>query len=272
MKKIIISIILTLLLSVAVGSLSAAEKIRYHGSSTVVSVISKSSVPFRKEHDVILDIKSKSSGTGIEMLLAGKCDIAGVGRPITQKLIDQGIVATKLFVDAYAVIVNNEVAVDRLTPSQLGGLLTGKTVSWAEFVSGKSHKVKLVTPPPLSAHFKNFQEIFGIGVLPKGSAIAAMTPYVIDKVKQHPRSIGWLSYSTVYRHLGEVKIVAIENNGKSTILDKDTVLSGEYPYTSEQYLYTKGEPTGNVKELIAYLQSEAGQEIIRSSGFFLPGT
>ena len=269
MKKIIIIMASTLLLCVAVGSLSAAETIRYHGSSTVVSLISKAAIPFQKIENVKLDIKSQSSGVGIKMLLAGECDVAGVGRPITDELRAQGIVATELFVDAYAIVANQEVPVDVLTVSQLGNLLTGKTTSWDELVPGKKFKVKLYTPPLTSAHYKNFQKTFGIGALPKGAVAVQMTPYVFDKVDQHPRAIGWLSYSTVFRYLDKLKIIGIQKDGKTIVPNGSTVLSGEYPYTSEQYLYTKGEPTGYVKKLIAFLQSKAGLAMITGSGFFL---
>ncbi|MDH3346861.1 MAG: substrate-binding domain-containing protein [Desulfobulbaceae bacterium] len=272
MKKILSLIIpLILLLSFFPLSLFAAETIRYHGSSTVVAVIVKASLPFKKQNNVTFDIKSKGSSLGIEKLLAGECDIAGVGRPLTDELRSQGVVATKLFSDAYAVIANEHVPIDSLQPEQLEGILTGKYGSWSDLAPGKEYIIKLIAPPSSSAHYKNFQQRFNFVQLPSGTVIADKAPYVADLVKGHPRAIGWLSYSTVFLHRKNIKVINIQSGEKVIPLNKSTILSGEYPYISEQYLYTMGEPVGNIKKFIEFIKSAKGNEIITSSGFFTSG-
>lgn len=251
----------------------AAGKIKYHGSSTVVSIVTKASLPLEKKEGVAIDIQSKSSGVGIEKLLAGECDVAGVGRPLSDELRALGIVATPVFIDAYAVIANEKVPVDNLSAKDLGDLLTGKITSWANLAPGNNFIVKIVAPPTGSAHYKNFKGIFGIKSLPKGADVVQMTPYVMSRVKEHPRAIGWLSYSTIAHQLDKrnypIKMIGIKKGIEVLTPNDSTVKSGEYPYVEEQYLYTRGEPAGNVKKLVDFLKGTEGRKLISDSGFFL---
>ncbi|MDH4317313.1 MAG: substrate-binding domain-containing protein [Desulfobulbaceae bacterium] len=272
MKKTTFHICLLVLLSLSAIPVQAAEAIRYHGSSTVVQVVAKASLPFQQQSGIVLDIKSEGSSVGIEKLLAGECDIAGVGQPLTDDLKSKGVVATKLFSDAYAVIANQHVPVDALQLEQLQGILTGKNVSWADFAPGKEYTIKLVTPPASSAHFTNFQQRFGIEALPLGTTVTDKAPYVAEEVMRHPRAIGWLSYSTVHLHRENIKILGITAGNEVIQLDEKSVSSREYPFISDQYIYTMGEPSGNVKKFIDFLNSQNGKAIIIDSGFFVPGS
>ncbi|MDH4317331.1 MAG: substrate-binding domain-containing protein [Desulfobulbaceae bacterium] len=249
----------------------AAEQIRYHGSSTVVSVVTNAVTAFNKKEGIVIDVKSKSSGVGVEKLLAGECDIAGVGRPLTDELRARGLVATKLFSDAYVVIVNEHVPLKSLDTKQLGDLVTGKITSWVELIPGNDYKIKVVAPPPGSAHYQNFQQMFAIQSLPQGAIVADMTPFVMDKVGQHPRAIGWLSYSTLHRstaNKAKVKMLGIQTGAGVVLPTADSVRSNAYPFIEEQYIYTKGEPAGNVKKFIDFLKGSGGREIIVKTGFF----
>jgi len=273
MKKSTIYIWLSVLFILSAIPLHAAETIRYHGSSTVVQVVAKASIPFQQQTGIVLDIKSEGSSVGIEKLLAGECDIAGVGQTLTDELKSRGVVATKLFSDAYAIIANKHVPVDALQPEQLHAILTGKNVSWADFAPGKEYAIKLITPPAGSAHFKNFQQRFGIQALPLGTTVAGKAPYVADEVARHPRAIGWLSYSTVvHLHREDIKILGIKAGNDVIQLDENSVLSREYPFINDQYIYTMGEPNGKVKRFVDFLKSRNGQAIITDSGFFIAGS
>ena len=48
---------------------------------------------------------------------------------------------------------------------------------------------------------------------------------------------------------------------------KETVSKGTYPLQRPLFMYTRGEPTGLVKEFIEFVLSEKGQRIVEQVGF-----
>ena len=46
-----------------------------------------------------------------------------------------------------------------------------------------------------------------------------------------------------------------------------TVLSKQYPLARELYMYTNGEPRGEVAKFIAFVKSAEGQKIVEKTGF-----
>ncbi len=79
MKKNVITIMVALVLTLSFLSISnAQETIRYHGSATIGKLIMPgASAEFEKLENVKFDIKYKTTGYGIDRLLANECDIAG---------------------------------------------------------------------------------------------------------------------------------------------------------------------------------------------------
>jgi phosphate transport system substrate-binding protein len=46
-----------------------------------------------------------------------------------------------------------------------------------------------------------------------------------------------------------------------------TAMDKTYPLARALYLYTRGEPTGNIKEFLDWVLSPEGQQIVASVGF-----
>jgi phosphate transport system substrate-binding protein len=51
------------------------------------------------------------------------------------------------------------------------------------------------------------------------------------------------------------------------IASVQTALSKEYPFSRELYMYTNGEPTGEVAKFIVFVKSTEGQKIVAKEGF-----
>jgi phosphate transport system substrate-binding protein len=47
----------------------------------------------------------------------------------------------------------------------------------------------------------------------------------------------------------------------------DTAIDGSYPIARPLFFYTRGEPTGPVKEYIDWILSDAGQRVIMEKGY-----
>ena len=248
----------------------AAETIRYHGSSTILrAIMYKAAKGYKKTADVNFDLKGKSTGVGIEKLFAGECDIAGGGRPLKEGEKGKGLVETKVFIDAYAVIVNKKCPLDRISTKDFSDILMGNLSSWGETSWALNSKIRIYAPPSKSAHYKNLKKNIGFKELPHGSKHADMTPSVMYDVKSTYTAIGWLSYANVVKNHG-VKILEIIDNGQPIAINQANLTSGAYPYSQGMYFYTQGQPEGAIKDFIAFLQSSEGETIIKEAHFFLP--
>ncbi|MDH3346717.1 MAG: substrate-binding domain-containing protein [Desulfobulbaceae bacterium] len=253
-----------------VGTAFATDTIRYHGSSTILrAIMYKTALEFQKQEGVHIDLKGKSTGVGIEKLLAGECDFAGGGRPLKDKEKNQGLSEVKLFIDAYAIIVNNTCPLDHLKTSDFKDIMFGNISSWGDVGGAARSKIKIYSPPQKSAHYKNLKKLLGFKELPVGSKYADMTPSVLLKVKDYPTSIGWLSYANAAQNKS-VKILEIVQDDVRVGINQENITLGKYPYSQGMYFYTKGEPTGNVKKLLNFIKSPKGDAIIKNAHFFLP--
>jgi len=47
----------------------------------------------------------------------------------------------------------------------------------------------------------------------------------------------------------------------------ETAISGKYPVARYLYMYTNGEPQGDVKAFIDFLMSSSGQKEVEAAGF-----
>ena len=253
-----------------VGNVFATETLRYHGSSTILrAIMYKTALEFQSQEGVHIDLKGKSTGVGIKKLLAGECDFAGGGRPLKDKEKQQGLTEVKLFIDAYAIIVNNHCPVEHLNTEEFKGILLGNISNWDNVGWDKKLKIRLFSPQQKSAHYKNLKKIIGFQHLPSGTKFADMTPSVLLKVKDYSTAIGWLSYANAVKKKN-VKILDIISNGVPIGINQKNITLGNYPYTQGMYFYTKGEPNGNIKKLINFIKSPKGEAIIKEAHFFLP--
>jgi phosphate transport system substrate-binding protein len=85
------------------------------------------------------------------------------------------------------------------------------------------------------------------------------------EVRQNPNAIGYdgLGYVTPDQ---KVVAVARDANGPYVLPSVDTVNDGSYPISRPLYMYTAGEPTGEIKTYLDWILSE-GQALVQELGF-----
>jgi phosphate transport system substrate-binding protein len=66
-----------------------------------------------------------------------------------------------------------------------------------------------------------------------------------------------------------VNWLKVSNKKGETALEPgaDVARSGKYPISRKLYVYTAGEPTGELKEYIDWILSPEGQKIVEKEGF-----
>jgi len=257
------------------GTLAIENK----GSDTIVNLALAWAEAYGKiKPEVRIAVTGGGSGTGIAAMINGTVDIANASRPMKEKEIEQARancfepVEHIVALDAVAVVVNPANPVDRLTIPQLSDIYTGRVTNWKQ-VGGENRPIVLLSRESNSGTHvffleqvvrrgdKNGQERFSRDplLLPSSEGISV-------EVRQNPNAIGYdgLGYVTP-----DQKIVAIARDSEHPYVypSAETALDGTYPLSRPLYMYTRGEPTGVIRDYLDWILSDEGQAIVTQLGF-----
>ncbi len=134
-------------------------------------------------------------------------------------------------------------------------------------VGGLNIPVSLYGLHPASGTFVFFREMVVKGEYSQAMRQMAGNAQIIDAVAQDISGIGYVGLGYAKEGKG-IKIVKIAQNERSPYLSPlgEKELSN-YPIARPLYQYTNGKPKGAIKELIEFILSDAGQEIVEEVGF-----
>jgi phosphate transport system substrate-binding protein len=89
---------------------------------------------------------------------------------------------------------------------------------------------------------------------------------VVDLVEKTPCAIGYsgLAYATDH-----VKLACVSKDGADNCVmpSVQTASDGSYPIARPLFMYTNGEPEGEIKKYLDYILSDEGQCIILKKGY-----
>jgi phosphate transport system substrate-binding protein len=249
------------------------------GSDTLVNLALAWAEKYHSLHpNVQISVTGGGSGTGIAALINNTVDIANASRQIKPEELDQakanGIDPKEYIVarDAIAIVVNPENPVDHLTIQQLSDIYSGKIDNW--FLVGGDDRpiVRLSRETNSGTHVFFLENVVRMGdpnnetlftpstlLLPSSEGITAET-------RDNPNAIGYdgLGYVT-----SDVKVIAVgmDESGPYILPSAETVNSGQYPIARDLYMYTDGEPTGQVLDYLNWIISPEAQLIVNQLGF-----
>lgn len=258
---------------------SATRTIENKGSDTIVNLALAWAEAYQEiRPNVRLSVTGGGSGTGIAALINGTVDIANASRRIKpEEQADaeaNGVTPTEFIIarDAIAVIINRENPVDNLTLQLISDIYSGKINNWSEVGGEDRPIVRLSRETNSGTHVYFLENVLRLGdaqnetlfsvdtlLLPSSEGITA-------EVRQNPNAIGYdgLGYVT-----DEVKVVAVgvSLDGPFVYPSAETVNSNLYPIARDLYMYTAGEPSGEIKEYLNWILSSQAQEIVTKLGF-----
>jgi len=271
--------------AVAAGLLSVPAEARViiqnKGSDTLVNVAQAWAEAYGEVNpDVAVAVSGGGSGTGIAALINGTVDIANASRSMKQEEIDlatsNGHEPVEFVVgyDALGVYLNKNNPAEYLTIPQLAEIYgeEGEVDNWSQIgieVPGcEDQEIVVVSRQNNSGTYAYFRktvlgadEDYRMGTLDmQGSKD------VVDLVQSTPCAIGYsgLAYAT-----DEVKLACISTDGtESCVMPSIASASdGSYPIARPLFMYTSGEPTGEVKDYVDWILSDEGQCIILKKGY-----
>ncbi len=249
------------------------------GSDTMVNLALAWAERYMAEHpEVRISVTGGGSGTGIAALINGTVDIANASRAIKPEEIAEaqanGVTPVEHVVarDAIAVIVHPSNPVSQLTIQQISDIYSGKITNWKD-VGGEDRPIVLLSRETNSGtHVFFLEEVLRQGrkgdktLFSPDTLLLPSSEGIIAEVRDNPNAIGYdgLGYVTP-----EVKTIAVARSpaGPYVLPSAETVHSGQYPIARDLYMYTRGEPRGEIKAYLDWILSEEAQAIVRELGF-----
>ena len=279
MRKFQWSIVMVLGVLGASLSWAAGNSIQIKGSDTMVNLGQAWAEAYMGKHpDAFVAVTGGGSGTGIAALLSGTCDIAESSRSIKKEEINQakakGIMPTEFIVglDGLAVVVNPANPVGQLTIDQLADIFTGKIKNWKE-VGGRDLPIVLLSREVNSGTHVYFKE----NVLRKGDAkstvefaptalLMSSSQAIADEIAQNTGAVGYYGMGYINKTQKAVA-VAKDSAGPYYTPTLENVVSKKYYISRPLMFYTNGEPKGAVKDMIDFVFSPEGQQIVKDTDF-----
>lgn len=256
-----------LMLSLTAGAAIAAESIVIKGSTTVLPVAQGTLEAYMKANPgVQMSLSGGGSGEGIKALIDKTTDIATSSREIKKEEIalaeKKGVkpVAHVVAVDAIIPVVNPKNKVNNLSIDQLSQIYQGKITNWKE-VGGEDLKIVVISRDSSSGTFESWDHFVmkKAKVTPRAQMLASNGALVTAVAKNR--------YAIAYLGIGYVNksVKPLQVNGITASIQ--TAMSKEYPFSRELYMYTNGEPEGQMAKYIAFVKSADGQKIVAKEGF-----
>jgi phosphate transport system substrate-binding protein len=260
------------------GASGGIEVIENKGSDTLVNLaLAWAEAYVKLRPDVRISVTGGGSGTGIAAMINGTVDIANASRAMKQEEIEaaqgNGITPIEFVVarDAIAVVINPENPIDRLTLQQISDIYTRKITNWQQ-VGGDDHPIVLLSRESNSGTYVYFLEnVVRMGdkesellfspdtlLMPSSEGISA-------EVRQNPNAIGYdgLGYVTEDQ---KMVAIAVDASGPFVLPAVATVNDGSYPISRPLYVYTAGEPSGEIETYLDWVLGD-GQALVSTLGF-----
>ena len=234
MKKVL-RIVLSVLCVAALFAGCAKQvqgQVATDGSTSMEKVIGALGESFMAANSgVTFTYNPTGSGSGIQAVSEGRCDIGLSSRALKDEEKANGLTGTVVALDGIAVIVNPENPVSDLTTEQIASIYTGEITNWKD-VGGNDAQIVLIGREAGSGTRDGFESITGTTDACQYRQELTSTGDVITTVSQNPDAIGYASLSAV-----KDTVKALTVGGVAPT--EDTVKDGSYVIQRPFVLVTK---------------------------------
>lgn len=259
---------------------AAAVTLQVKGSDTIGGKLGQDfAQAFKARHpEVEVKWEALGSGTAFVGLLDGSAQLGAASRGVKENEVaearQRGIELREFVIgyDGIAVVVHPQNPVSELTIAQLSDLFTGKIRNWRE-VGGPDRAVHLISRPSYSGTFSFFRDKVlrrgndkGPEDYAQGAEFIEENGAILEKVAREPGAIsyvgiGWLT--SAVKTLG----VAPKAGQPAVHASVATVRTGTYPVYRPLLMYSRGEPHGPAREMLAFILSSDGQKVVAKNDF-----
>lgn len=240
--------------SPAPGAATVSGDVTASGSSALLPLVKQAAEEFMaKNPKANIQVTGGGSGTGLKNVADGTSHIGNSDVAAGDEYKDKGLVDHVVAVAPFALIVNNDVALDDITKQQAIDILTGKVTNWKD-VGGKDAKITVVHRPESSGSRKLVKQIIlGDKDFTKDGITQAESGAVKTAVATTPGAIGYIDTPYIDNSLKALKFEGVAYS-------KDAIKTGKYPLFGIEHSYTKGEAKDAVKAFLDYILSDEFQK------------
>lgn len=167
------------------------------GSTSMEKVINSLGESFMAMNkDVKFTYNPTGSGSGIQAVSEGRCDIGLSSRALKDDEKASGLVETVVALDGIAIVVNPENPVSDLNIDTIAKIYTGEITNWKD-VGGNDAEIVLIGREAGSGTRDGFESITDTKDACQYRQELTSTGDVINTVSQNPDAIGYASLSAV---------------------------------------------------------------------------
>lgn len=267
MSKYFKQLLLGLLCLLFSTGVAFAESIVIKGSTTVLPIAQATLEAYMKANPgVNISLSGGGSGDGIKALIDKSTDIANASREIKDKEValakSKGLnpVATVVAIDAIVPIVHPKNRIKNLTIDQLSQIYQGKITNWKE-VGGDDLQIVVISRDSSSGTFEAWGEmvLHKAKVTPKAQ-MQASNGAIVQAISKNRYAIGYIGLGYLNKSVKPLTVNGTQATAK-------TAISKEYPVSRPLYMYTNGQPEGEVAKFIKFVLSPAGQKLVAETGY-----
>jgi phosphate transport system substrate-binding protein len=274
-SKLIRTLGLVCVVSVVVGlGALAGGNITIKGSDTMLQLGQRWAEAYMQQNPgVTIQVTGGGSGVGIAALINGSTDICEVSRQIKPAEIDKlkerfnsPGVEIPVARDGLSVYLNDDNPVTELSLEQLKKIYTGVFTNWKD-VGGADARIIMYGRENSSGTYSFFKDnvLAGKDFAPQTQTLPG-TAAVVNAVAKDKLGIGYGGAA----YAKGVKFVKVKKDEKSPAFEPtlENVKSGQYPLSRNLFWYLRNKPTGDLKKLVDFVLSDAGQDIVSKVGYF----
>jgi phosphate transport system substrate-binding protein len=231
--------------------------------------------------DVTIQVTGGGSGTGMAALLNGTTDVANLSRPAKPKEIEKAkaegkeLKEFKVAVDGLAVVVHKDNPVQELSLKQLMVIYTGQFNNWKD-VGGKDEPILRYCRESNSGTYVFFKEhVLGDRDYAVDCQTLPGTAAVAEAVSRDAKGIGHGGVA-YFLTRPDVKILAVKKDDASAAISPvdaqgkinfSAIRELNYPISRYLYVYTIGDPQGNLKAWLDWMLGAEGQKTVEEIGY-----
>ncbi len=246
---------------------SKTTKIVATGSTALQPLVEQAGQAYQNEHsNVTINVQGGGSGAGLSQVAKGSVNIGNSDLfAQEQKGLDaKGLVDHKVAVVGMAPVINKDADVTNISKEQLIKIFQGKITNWKD-VGGKDEKITVDNRAQGSGTRATFEK-WGLDNAKVATSQEQDSNGTVQKiVSTTPGAISYLAFSYVK---SDVQALSIDNV-KPT---EANVATNKWKIWAYEHMYTKGQPTGELKNFLTYMTSKAVQGSLVEKLGYIPLT
>ena len=261
MKRIAALVLVALMGLAALAGCSKAESVSTDGSTSMEKVIGVLMEAYMADHSgATVTYNPTGSGSGIQAVLEGRCDIGLSSRALKDSEKESGLKETVLAYDGIAVIVHPDNPVKDLSVETIAKIYTGEITNWQE-VGGADAPIVLIGREAGSGTRDGFESITKTEKKCAYRQELTSTGDVITTVSQNSNAIGYASLAAL-----KDSVRAVTVNGIAP--SEETVKNGTYVIQRPFVLVTRSDKalSEGAQKFFDFITSSEAAPLIAKGG------